>query len=387
MAALHWLEILEKEFDKAFVDLDILLGEIDPDQCDITYDGRQKMTALSAAFAQLCHKSQTIFQNNAKYEAQIMNLRADLCEVQATKAVLEKELHNQLLQLHAIQLQLHVSTGQNVDSDSIKEKLEKEMVSHMTDAIKEARLEAEVNELIKENESLKHHVLALQGEVYGSRLAAKYLDKELAGRIQQIQLLGRDLRGPEHDKLWNQLEAEIHLHRHKTVIRACRGRGGIKKKLPQPVGHDKAIQSRGVGEVRKILLIKEPNEGLGMSITGGREHGVPILISEIHEGMPADRCQGLFVGDAILSVNGFDLRTSKHAQAVDILSQQQGEITMDVQFVAPDSDTDDDDDDPCEDNIRVKLVSDRLRKDAAYRLGSFLICNNDRNKSFHKFSI
>ncbi|XP_071955854.1 Golgi-associated PDZ and coiled-coil motif-containing protein-like isoform X2 [Antedon mediterranea] len=360
MAALHWLELLEKEFDKAFVDLDILLGEIDPDQCDITYDGRQKMTALSAAFAQLCHKSQTIFQNNAKYEAQIMNLRADLCEVQATKAVLEKELHNQLLQLHAVQLQLHVSTGQNVDSDAIKAKLEKEMDNHMADSIKEARLEAEVNEFIKENERLKHHVLALQGEVYGSRLAAKYLDKELAGRIQQIQLLGRDLRGPEHDKLWNQLEAEIHLHRHKTVIRACRGRGGIKKKLPQPVGHEKAVQSRGVGDVRKVLLIKEPNEGLGMSITGGREHGVPILISEIHEGMPAERCQGLFVGDAIISVNGFDLRTSKHAQAVDILSQQQGEIRMDVQFVAPDSDTDDDDDDGCEDNIRMKLVSDRL---------------------------
>ena len=38
-------------------------------------------------------------------------------------------------------------------------------------------------------------------------------------RIQQIQLLGRDLKGAEHDRLWNQLEAEIHLHRHKTVIR------------------------------------------------------------------------------------------------------------------------------------------------------------------------
>ena len=64
----RWLEILEKEFDKAFVDLDLLLGEIDPDQCELTYDGRQKMTALSAAFAQLCHKAQTIFQTNAKLE-------------------------------------------------------------------------------------------------------------------------------------------------------------------------------------------------------------------------------------------------------------------------------------------------------------------------------
>ena len=45
-----------------------------------------------------------------------------------------------------------------------------------------ARLEAEVKELRKENHELKQYILALQGEVYGARLAAKYLDKELAGR-------------------------------------------------------------------------------------------------------------------------------------------------------------------------------------------------------------
>lgn len=45
------------------------------------------------------------------------------------------------------------------------------------------------------------------------------------------------MRGAEHDKLWNQLEAEIHLHRHKTVIRACRGRNNWKKKMPVPAGH------------------------------------------------------------------------------------------------------------------------------------------------------
>ena len=55
---------------------------------------------------------------------------------------------------------------------------------------------------------------------------------------------------------------------------------------------------------------------------GGKEHGVPILISEIHEGLPADRSQGLYVGDAILSVNGINLREAKHTEAVDILSQQ-----------------------------------------------------------------
>ncbi|XP_077977664.1 Golgi-associated PDZ and coiled-coil motif-containing protein-like [Glandiceps talaboti] len=340
MAAMHWLDLLEKEFDKAFVDLDLLLGEIDPDQCELTYDGRQKMTALSAAFAQLCHKAQTIFQNNAKLEAQVMNLRTDLCEVRATKSVLEKELHNQLLQLHAVQLQLHAKSGQVVDSDAIKAKLESEIETFKKDAMKEAMLESEVKELKKENSELRQHILALQGEVYGARLAAKYLDKELAGRIQQIQLLGRDLRGPEHDKLWNQLEAEIHLHRHKTVIRACRGRIHSRKRLPQPPGHDDST-NRGIGELRTVHLVKEPDEGLGMSITGGKEHGVPILISEIHDGQPADRCGGLYIGDAILSVNGIDLRQAKHAEAVDVLSRQTGEITLDVQFVAPETDSDD----------------------------------------------
>lgn len=67
----RWLDLLEKEFDKTFVDLDILLGEIDPDQSEITYDGRQKMTQLSSTFAQLVHKAQTIFQGNAKLEVSL----------------------------------------------------------------------------------------------------------------------------------------------------------------------------------------------------------------------------------------------------------------------------------------------------------------------------
>lgn len=71
MSMFRWLEVLEKEFDKAFVDVDLLLGEIDPDQVDITYEGRQKMTSLSSCFAQLCHKTQTVFQLNHKLEVSV----------------------------------------------------------------------------------------------------------------------------------------------------------------------------------------------------------------------------------------------------------------------------------------------------------------------------
>nr|XP_005900121.1 PREDICTED: Golgi-associated PDZ and coiled-coil motif-containing protein isoform X4 [Bos mutus] len=266
----RWLEVLEKEFDKAFVDVDLLLGEIDPDQADITYEGRQKMTSLSSCFAQLCHKAQTVSQINHKLEAQLVDLKSELTETQAEKVVLEKEVHDQLLQLHSIQLQLHAKTGQSVDSGTIKAKL-RELEANKKEKMKEAQLEAEVKLLRKENEALRRHIAVLQAEVYGARLAAKYLDKELAGRVQQIQLLGRDMKGPAHDKLWNQLEAEIHLHRHKTVIRACRGRNDLKRPMHAPPGHDQDSlkKSQGVGPIRKVLLLKEDHEGLGISITRG----------------------------------------------------------------------------------------------------------------------
>lgn len=41
--------------------------------------------------------------------------------------------------------------------------------------------------------------------IYVDRLATKYLDKELAGRIQQLQLLGRDMRSEVRDSLWAQV--------------------------------------------------------------------------------------------------------------------------------------------------------------------------------------
>lgn len=57
------------------------------------------------------------------YKAQLVDLKSELTETQAEKVVLEKEVHDQLLQLHAIQLQLHAKTGQSVDSGTIKAKL------------------------------------------------------------------------------------------------------------------------------------------------------------------------------------------------------------------------------------------------------------------------
>ncbi|CAF4799364.1 unnamed protein product, partial [Rotaria magnacalcarata] len=131
-----------------------------------------------------------------------------------------------MLQLHATQLECQMlkNPSEIEGADTIRKKLEEQISKQREEFKQNSTAEIKAQEFEKENTSLKAQIVNLQSEIYGSRLAAKYLDKELAGRIQQIQLLGRDLRGADHENLWNQLEAEIHLHRHKTVIRACRGR-------------------------------------------------------------------------------------------------------------------------------------------------------------------
>lgn len=46
----QWLMVLEKVFNQAFVDMDLLLGKINPDQADIIFARRQKMMSLRSCF-------------------------------------------------------------------------------------------------------------------------------------------------------------------------------------------------------------------------------------------------------------------------------------------------------------------------------------------------
>lgn len=52
-----------------------------------------------------------------------MELRSQLCEVRASKIVLEKELQKLLIQLHAAQLKVHLQNSYDSDCDNIKKKL------------------------------------------------------------------------------------------------------------------------------------------------------------------------------------------------------------------------------------------------------------------------
>ncbi|KAK6641836.1 hypothetical protein RUM44_013554 [Polyplax serrata] len=471
-----------------------------------------------------------VIKNVILLQAELIDLRTELVNSKTRQEVLEEDSRSLLLQLHSLQLDRLPS---NQNPEQYKEKIETALKlspskSSYSDEIT-FRNNSEVkklkNELLQyqsENIILRNSILALNSEVYGARLAAKYLDKELAGRIQQLQLLGKEMRTDVRDRLWRQLESEILLHRHKTVIRACRNRsnhdffpldsrilnfnhtderyikndgilrrgdslfrfeksnnrkkeydvkkpkqqvrepakrnsitikngnnsdtknsvdedddddninnnnknnsnninsedptenereggsytkvnvendvdlqsgvssvqespqnnygkirtidacinGNVDAKSPEngteektdeeisqsfkTEGKDskgargrkiKSVTSDGedflcvVGEKRTVVVKRKSGQGLGISITGGREHGVPILISELEVGGPAYECKNLFVGDAILSVNDISLENSSHFEAVKILTNlETNNVNLVVQFIAVDTD-------------------------------------------------
>lgn len=92
------------------------------------------------------------------------------------------------------------------------------------------------------------------------------------------------------------------------------------------------LESCASEAVRKVRVVKQESGGLGVSIKGGRENRMPILISKIFPGLAADQSRALRVGDAILSVNGNDLREATHDLAVQALKKAGKEVTLEGKF-------------------------------------------------------
>lgn len=84
---------------------------------------------------------------------------------------------------------------------------------------------------------------------------------------------------------------------------------------------------------RCVKVIKQEVGGLGISIKGGKENKMPILISKIFKGLAADQTQALYVGDAILSVNGINLRDATHDEAVQVLKKAGKEVMLEVKYM------------------------------------------------------
>ncbi|XP_050312215.1 beta-1-syntrophin isoform X2 [Anthonomus grandis grandis] len=111
--------------------------------------------------------------------------------------------------------------------------------------------------------------------------------------------------------------------------------GTLNNNIETPSGQCETpdVPDSVANQKRLVKVIKSENNGLGISIKGGKENKMPILISKIFKGMAADQTEQLYVGDAILSVNGEDLREATHEEAVKALKKAGKIVELEVKYL------------------------------------------------------
>ncbi|XP_019393694.1 PREDICTED: gamma-2-syntrophin [Crocodylus porosus] len=84
---------------------------------------------------------------------------------------------------------------------------------------------------------------------------------------------------------------------------------------------------------RTVTLRRQQVGGLGLSIKGGAEHKVPVVVSKIFKDQAADQTGMLFIGDAIIQVNGINVENATHEEVVHLLRNAGDEVTITVQYL------------------------------------------------------
>ncbi|XP_052750175.1 gamma-1-syntrophin [Galleria mellonella] len=100
----------------------------------------------------------------------------------------------------------------------------------------------------------------------------------------------------------------------------------VQREVPVPA-HPPRDKNVPHARERMVQVTRQKVGGLGLSIKGGAEHKLPILISKIYKDQAADQTGQLFVGDAVIKVNGEYITACKHDDAVNIL-RNAGDIVV-----------------------------------------------------------
>ncbi|KAG7256953.1 hypothetical protein CRUP_030953, partial [Coryphaenoides rupestris] len=76
------------------------------------------------------------------------------------------------------------------------------------------------------------------------------------------------------------------------------------------------IQEQDVLCERTVTIRRQAIGGFGLSIKGGAEHKIPVVISKISKEQKAELSGLLFIGDGILQINGINVRSYRHEEAI-----------------------------------------------------------------------
>jgi len=389
-ACFKWADVLENQFDKSWVELDTILCQLEDDEDFgvLHLQGRRAASSLASCFSQFAHKSTTVFQTNAKLEAELVHLREELAEARGLREAAERERQETVRLLQEALRRAAACEREPAVEDEVvagsprlaQENSDKEIVEHKTEngcevapngrlvngSEKSATCEsnglendgsvskcvaiAERQDLVErealvslllENKKLRAELLELESEMVGARLDNVYLDKELAGRIQQIQLLlATKTSADRKEKMWSQIESEMCLQRSKTIAQMCKTKQEVKCRMreessrPLPTSAPHSLEADQETETasrgKQAMILKNPADDLGMAIIGGREHNLPIIISEIFPGTAVARSNRINAGDIILSVNGESFSEINHQDAVGFLGSLRGQIILEL---------------------------------------------------------
>lgn len=270
-----------------------------------------------------------------------------------------------------------------------------------------------INELNFQNVSLQKEIVVLKHELSNYRLVVRYLNNQMSGRIQQIQLLNREKKDANFDQVWSDLESEIQLNKFKTISQALASNQSKSKAItvdasslyrllhnsmftsnlpaiikPKTEVHiervaspvwaldtvidapevpliennsiDQLTHSSNVVEsfseeeqlvcrqlanfkpswfnigLLRFAFVNLVDEAIGISVIGGKEYDLPIIISDIHENTPAFRSAAFNPGDIILTVNFVDMTDMTHDDAVALLHNLSGNTRFGVIYFKPD---------------------------------------------------
>lgn len=106
----NFIDSLENEFDRTFIELDTLFSDMDVDQLELMSECRARLTRISGIIANFVLKSQLILQKNKSLEDELQEIKKSLAKQITINEVLNKEADFLLLKIHKLQCQqLHHS--------------------------------------------------------------------------------------------------------------------------------------------------------------------------------------------------------------------------------------------------------------------------------------
>ncbi|CAD6194777.1 unnamed protein product [Caenorhabditis auriculariae] len=268
---------------------------------------------MAAAF------SHSVFLGNCcSHRVSVLEKKLEKSDLERVRSdFISKCYDDAILKIHVLMNQMaeaHDSAG-GIVLRSLKEAEE----SKMAKFAEMNYLSTVVQELEQRNKKLNQEIKDYKRRLLMEELKTKYLSTEMAGRVQQIELLqNTKLDVEEKTRVWKQLDTEMNVQKLKTVVISNRVANTDKTEVVNDTG-SRAVK---MGGIRSVFISKtKQNQGLGIEIMGGVDRCLPIIISNKLKGSVADASK-LRIGDTIVAVNDRSLESATCSEATKILQEE-----------------------------------------------------------------